>query len=135
MRILLDTHWLYDFMEAPGKLPATARRLLADRNTQLFSSAVSIWEMRLKFHARHRDGARKSRFDPNDVLAALEDLSVPVLAMTPAHAAQPLETPLPHRDPFDELLLVQAQEEGLRLLTHDRLLIGHPLAVSPGTAV
>jgi len=134
VRILLDTHWLYDFMEVPGKLPATARRLLADRNTQLFSSAVSIWEMRLKFHARHRDSARKSRFDPKDVLAALEDLSVPVLAMTPAHAARPLEMPLPHRDPFDELLLVQAQEEGLRLLTRDRLLIGHPLTVSPGEA-
>ena len=52
--------------------------------------------------------------------------------MTPAHAARPLETPLPHRDPFDELLLVQAQEEGLKLLTRDRLLTGHPLAVSPG---
>jgi len=134
VRILLDTHWLYDLMEAPGKLPASEQRLLADRNTQLFSSAVSIWEMRLKFHARHRDGARKSRFDPNDVLAALEDLAIPVLAMTPAHAARPLELPLPHRDPFDELLLVQAQEEGLKLLTHDRLLIGHPLAVSPGAA-
>ena len=121
-------------MEAPGKLLAIEQRLLADRNTQLFSSAVSIWEMRLKFHARHRDGARKSRFDPNDVLAALEDLAIPVLAMTPAHAARPLEVPLPHRDPFDELLLVQAQEEGLKLLTHDRLLIGHPLAVSPAAA-
>ena len=134
MRILLDTHWLFDFMEAPGRLPATARRLLADRDTQLFSSAVSIWEMRLKSHARHRDGARKSRFDPKDVLAALEDLSVPVLAMTPARSARPLETPLPQRDPFDELLLVQAQEEGLKLLTRDRRLVGHPLTVSPGAA-
>ena len=48
--------------------------------------------------------------------------------------ARPLETPLPHRDPFDELLLVQAQEEGLRLLTHDRLLLGHPLVVSANAA-
>ncbi len=134
MRILLDTHWLYDFMEAPGKLTAAEQRFLADRRTQLFSSAVSIWEMRLKFHARHGSGARKSRFDPNDVLAALEDLAIPVLAMTPAHAARSLETPLPHRDPFDELLLVQAQEEGLKLLTQDRLLTGHPLAVSPHAA-
>ena len=134
MRILLDTHWLYDFMEAPGKLPATEQRFLADRRTQLFSSAVSIWEMRLKLHARHRSGARKSRFDPNDVLAALEALAIPVLAMTPAHAARSLEVPLPHRDPFDELLLVQAQEEGLKLLTQDRLLIGHPLAVPPDAA-
>ena len=119
-------------MEAPGKLTAAERRFLADRNTQLFSSAVSIWEMRLKFHARHRDGGRKSRFDPSDVLASLEDLAVPVLALTAAHAARPLEIPLSHRDPFDQLLLVQAQEEGLRLLTRDRRLLVHPLAVSAG---
>ena len=134
MRLLLDTHWLYAIMPARDRLSAAERLYLADPAVELHVSAVSIWEMRLKFHARHRDGARKSRFDPEDVLSVLEDLSVPVLAMTPAHAARPLETPLPHRDPFDELLLVQAQEEGLRLLTHDRLLIGHPLAVSPGAA-
>ncbi len=118
-------------MPARDRLSAAERLYLADPAAEVRVSAVSICEMRLKFHARHRDGARKSRFDPNDVLAALEDLAIPVLAMTPAHAAQPLETPLRHRDPFDELLLVQAQEEGLKLLTHDRLLIGHPLAVSP----
>ena len=134
MRILLDTHWLYAIMPARDRLSAAERLYLADPAAEIHVSAVSIWEMRLKFHARHRDGARKSRFDPKDVLAALEDLSVPVLALTPAHAAQPLETPLPHRDPFDELLLVQAQEEGLKLLTRDRLLIGHPLAVSPEAA-
>ena len=121
-------------MPARDKLLAAERLYLADPAVEIYVSAVSIWELRLKFHARHRDGARKSRFDPNDVLAALEGLAIPVLAMTPAHAARPLETPLPHRDPFDELLLVQAQEEGLKLLTRDRLLTGHPLAVSPGAA-
>ncbi len=134
MRLLLDTHWLYAIMPARDKLSVAERLYLADPAAEIHVSAVSIWEMRLKFHARHRDGARKSRFDPKDVLAVLEDLAIPVLAMTPAHAAQPLETPLPHRDPFDELLLVQAQEEGLKLLTRDRLLIGHPLAVPPPAA-
>ena len=121
-------------MPARDKLSAAERLYLADPAAEIHVSAVSVWEMRLKFHARHRDGARKSRFDPKDVLAVLEDLAIPVLAMTPAHAAQPLETPLPHRDPFDELLLVQAQEEGLKLLTRDRLLIGHPPAVPPPAA-
>jgi len=134
VRLLLDTHWLYAIMPARDRLSAAERLYLADPAAEIHVSAVSIWEMRLKFHARPRDGARKSRFDPNDVLAALEDMAIPVLSMTPAHAAQPLEVPLPHRDPFDELLLVQAQEEGLKLLTHDRLLTGHPLAVSPGAA-
>jgi PIN domain nuclease of toxin-antitoxin system len=38
--------------------------------------------------------------------------------------------PLPHKDPFDELLLMQAQEEGLRLLTREARLVAHPLAIS-----
>ena len=50
--------------------------------------------------------------------------------MTARHAACDLETPIDHKDPFDEMLLVQAQEEGLSLLTDDRRLIGHPFAIT-----
>ena len=51
--------------------------------------------------------------------------------MTMIHAARRLEVPIAHRDPFDELLLVQAQDESLKLLTMDRPLVGHPLTVTP----
>ncbi len=53
------------------------------------------------------------------------------MALTPDQAAASLKHPTPHRDPFDEILLIQAQELGVRLLTRDRLLIGHPLALMP----
>lgn len=130
MRVLLDTSYLYDFMEAPGEFFDFELRILVARDAQFFVSAVSIWEMRLKFHARHLSGARKSRFDPNDAVAALKEQDVAFLPMTILHAARSLETPLGHRDPFDELLLVTAQEEGLKLLTIDRQLVGHPLALT-----
>ncbi len=52
-----------------------------------------------------------------------------ILPLTPDHAITPLDTPLAHTDPFDELLLVQAQVEGLRFLTRDSKLLDHPLAV------
>ncbi len=130
MRVLLDTIYLYRFMEATTALTENDRRFLAVREVQLHASAVSIWEMRLKHGARYASGERKSRFDPNDVIPVLENQGVTFLPMTIRHAAGRLETPLGHRDPFDELLLVQAQEEGLRLLTVDRLLADHPLAVS-----
>ena len=130
MRVLLDTSYLYDFMEAPGEFFDFELRILVARDAQFFVSAVSIWEMRLKYHARHPSGARKSRFDPEDAVAALEEQGVTFLPMTILHAARPLETPLAHRDPFDELLLVTAQEEGLKLLTVDRQLAGHPLALT-----
>ena len=130
MRILLDTTYLYRFMEATAALTESDRRFFGARELQLYASAVSIWEMRLKHSARHASGERKSRFDPNDVIPVLENQGVTFLPMTIRHAARALETPLGHRDPFDELLLVQAQEEGLKLLTVDRLLVSHPLAVS-----
>ena len=86
--------------------------------------------MRLKHNARHRSDRRKSRFSPEDVIVALEDQDVTFLPMTMLHAARQLRTPLDHKDPFDELLLVQAQEEDLRLLTANGRLTGHPLAMS-----
>lgn len=117
-------------MEAPGKLLEAERRFFQSGELELYVSAVSIWEMRLKHGARHRSGTRKSHFDPADVIAVLEGQEVTLLPMTAAHAARTLETPLDHKDPFDELLLVQAQEENLKLLTADRLLVGHPLAIT-----
>ena len=131
MRVLLDTSYLFDLMGASGRFRDAERRFFERHAARLYVSAVSIWEMRLKYHARHGSGDRKSRFDPEDVVAALEQHNVTFLPMTPAHAAGKLEVSIPHRDPFDELLLVQAQEEGLKLLTHDRRLVDHPLTVTP----
>jgi PIN domain nuclease of toxin-antitoxin system len=54
--------------------------------------------------------------------------NIDFLPLTAAHATAPLHEPLSHRDPFDEILLVQAQVEGLKLLTRDARLVGHPLA-------
>ena len=93
-------------------------------------SAVSIWEMRLKYHAVRASGERKSPFDPAEVVAALEGLDITFLTMTERHAARALDASLFHKDPFDELLLVQAQEEGLKLLTRDRQIVGHPLDIT-----
>ena len=53
MRVLLDTSYLYDVMEAPGKFLGPERRFLAAREVRIHVSAVSIWEMRLKHTARH----------------------------------------------------------------------------------
>ena len=130
VRVLLDTSYLYDLMEAPGKLLDAERRFFSGRELRLHVSAVSIWEMRLKHSVRHRSGERKNPFDPIDVIAVLEGQDILLLPMTAGHAARALETPLEHKDPFDELLLVQAQEENLKLLTADRRLAGHPLAIT-----
>ncbi len=130
MRLLLDTSYLYDIMDKPGAFLEQERRILAARDAEFHVSSVSLWELRLKYSARHTSGDRKSRFSPEDVITALADQELKFLPMTIAHAVRELDTPIRHKDPFDELLLVQAQEEGLKLLTADKLLVGHPHAVS-----
>ena len=129
MRILLDTSYINRLMMHPARLSDAERLILTNQAIQLYVSAVSIWKMRLKFQSRDSSGTRKSFFDPNVVIKMLEDQDVIFLPMTPSHAARSLETPIAHKDPFDEILLVQAQEEGLKLFTIDRQLIEHPLAV------
>ena len=130
MRILVDTFYLYELMAAPQQFGETERRFFDEHEAQLQLSVVSIWEMRLKYHARRASGERKSPFDPNEVVSALEGLDMTFLTMTERHAARELETPLSHKDPFDELLLVQAQAEGLKQLTTDRRMIDHLLAIT-----
>ena len=76
MRVLLDTSYLYDLMESLGLFTEAERRFFDSRAARIYVSAVSIWEMRLKFQARHGSGLRKSRFDPEDVVAALEQHDV-----------------------------------------------------------
>lgn len=131
MRILLDTSYVYALMMARWDLSETEKLIFSSKDIRFHVSAVSVWEMRLKFTARDHSGKRKSEFDPEDVVELLATHDVVLLPVTAGHAACGLKTPIAHRDPFDELLLVQAQQENLKFLTTDRQIIGHPLAISP----
>ena len=128
--VLLDTTYLYRLMASDALFLPSERQYFAEREASVHVSAVSIWEARIKYGARHRSGARKSPFDPESVFETVKRERVVFLPLTPAHAARALEVPLRHKDPFDELLLTQAQVEGLRFLTIDRLLVDHPLAIT-----
>ena len=130
MGVLVDTTYLYALMTSKQLFTASEHEYVKRHNAQVFVSAASIWEMRLKYGSRYRSGARKSTFDPQRVLETLMDVDATFLPLTEVHAAQALEVPLPHKDPFDEILLAQAQAEGLRFLTIDRLLVDHPLAIT-----
>ena len=64
MRILLDTSYIYGLMEAQGRFSDDERRFFDESEAQRRVSAVSIWEMRLKYRAIRASGERKSPFDP-----------------------------------------------------------------------
>lgn len=128
MKLLLDTHIAYWLAVERKALTGHEMATLTSMDHQLLVSAVSIWELRLKWHSFHRSGVRKGPGDPLPVLGALRRIGIEILPLDPETAATPLLAPLDHKDPFDELLLVQAQQSGALLLTRDRLLLAHPLA-------
>ncbi len=128
MRLLLDSHIAIWFATFPVRISAGERERMATAS-EVVISVVAIWEARLKWQSLHASGERKGAIDPAALLTFAENLGWPLLAVSAQHAATELETPIAHRDPFDELLLVQAQVEGLRLLTRDRALRDHPLAL------
>ena len=129
MKLLLDTPIAVWLACADERLNAAERRLLLDGRTQIAFSAVSIWELRLKWNSFHGSGERKGPVDPEDVVAVLRRAGYQELALSADHAAAELSVQISHQDPFDELLLIQAQNEACKLLTRDARLAGHPLAL------
>ncbi len=128
MRLLLDTHIAIWAALDPDALTRTEREEMAAADAPLVLSAVVVWELRLKWHSLHISGEPKGGLDPACIIAFAAAMGWELLPLTAGHAAAKLTQPLPHKDPFDELLLVQAQEEGMRMLTRDAKLVGHPLA-------
>lgn len=127
MSLLLDTHYVYGLSGSPGTISGREAAFLRAYSRPFVVSAVSIWEIRLKWSTFDGSGKRKGPADPKAVLEVLTTDFVDFLLLTPAHAAVELKVPLEHKDPFDEMLLAQAQAEGLKLLSRDRMLVGHPL--------
>jgi len=128
LRLLLDSHIAIWAATDETALTVGEQAAMAAGGLPIVS-AVSIWEARLKWNSLHASGARKGIIAPDLLLAFIEAMEWPLLPLSARHAAAELASPLAHRDPFDELLLVQAQVEGLRLLTRDALLRDHPIAL------
>lgn len=127
MRLLLDTHYLSWMIDATYRLTPAEWRVLSDPEHRLFVSSASIWEVRLKWQRRDREGTRKGTVDPVDALAYVNANAITLAALSGEDCAAMLDTPLAHRDPFDEQLLTHAQRLDAKLFTRDRLLTGHPL--------
>jgi PIN domain nuclease of toxin-antitoxin system len=130
MRLLLDTHFAVWLAAQRDRLKQTELALLMNPDNELWVSSVSIWEIRLKWNSYFKSGSRKGPIDPSQLLALIEKLEIDLLPLLPSQAAATLISPTSHKDPFDELLLVHAQELGLKLLTRDRKLENHPQVLS-----
>ncbi len=117
MRLLLDTQpWLW-MQVAPERFSDHALGLVQDPLTDLVFSAASSWEIAIKYGlGRLPLPAPPAEFVPERI----ESSGVIPLPVEHAHALLVGELPRHHRDPFDRLLVAQAQLEDLTLLTADR---------------
>lgn len=113
MRLLLDTHALLWTLSAPAKLPAAIREGIENPANIVFVSAASAWEMAIK------QARGKLRYPASELVAALRRASLLELPVTVRHAETAARLPPHHRDPFDRMLVAQAQSEGLSLVSRD----------------
>lgn len=129
MRLLLDTHILEWLVRAPALLKAREHAVIADPANVLLVSPVSIWEIRIKWEKWGSDGRRKGLLDPMIALSFIADSAIELTELSAADCAARLAPPLAHNDPFDQMLLIHAQRLGVKLLSRDAALAGHPLVV------
>jgi PIN domain nuclease of toxin-antitoxin system len=122
---LFDTHaWLWAQSE-PERLPKRVRAILDDEARALFFSVASSWEIATK----HGLGRLELPEPPGRYIAGrVVENGLRMVPIEHAHAIRSAELPRKHSDPFDRLLIAQAQLEDLVLITRDRLIKKYAVA-------
>lgn len=122
MRLLLDSHVVVWWSVYPNRLrPATLEAIRAPEN-EIFLSAASTWELGLKI------AKGKLRLPP-DYAERLLGHGFEEMVVTVAHTRDAAALPSLHGDPFDRLLIAQANAEGLVLVTADREIMRYDVPV------
>ena len=112
MTLLLDTHALLWAIGKPDELRPETRSAIVDPGTAVLVSAASTWEIAIK-------RARGKLETPADLAGALADADFTTLPITVEHSLAAGGLPLHHRDPFDRMLIAQAQLGKLTVVTRD----------------
>jgi PIN domain nuclease of toxin-antitoxin system len=116
LRLLLDTHVAIWALASPELLTDKVRDLVGDPRNAVFVSAASVWEIAIK-HALAKRGAPP--FSGAEAIGYFREAGYLLLDVRAEHAAGVETLPSLHGDPFDRLIVAQALEEPLRLVTHD----------------
>src|SRR5664279_1663032 len=103
MRLLLDTHLLLWSLAEPKRLGRDGLAMI--ERSEVYSSAASLWEISIKA------ALGKLKAKPAEILQAIEPAGFSLLAIQGEHAVRVYELGRHHQDPFDRLLIAQAQIE------------------------
>lgn len=124
MKLLLDTNALLWALLEMHRLSPRAIEVMEDDANDVFVSVVSVWEIEIK-------RAKGRLHVPVDIEPSLTAQRFSPLPVTLRHAQAVESLPRHHRDPFDRMLVCQAQLDDLVLITSDRLMQRYPIAVLP----
>ncbi|MGB7685180.1 MAG: type II toxin-antitoxin system VapC family toxin [Solirubrobacterales bacterium] len=126
MRLLLDTDALIWALSWPDRLSKAAAGAIRDPENDVFVSITSPWEIAIK------KALGKLRA-PDDLESQLHGKRITLLPITLRHARAIESLPHHHGDPFDRMLIAQAQIEGLTIVTSDRQMQLYQVALLPAT--
>jgi PIN domain nuclease of toxin-antitoxin system len=127
VKLLLDTHTFIWWDSDPAKLSATAMALCTDPANELIISVTSLWEMQIK----HQLGKLSLRL-PLIIIVAHQQATngMIVLPILPTHVFALDGLPTAHKDPFDRLLVAQANSEGATLVSADAIFKSYPVRMA-----
>ena len=117
MKWLLDTHIILFAMSNSKKLGAAARKILLNPENQLRFSAASLWEISLK------SGMGKLDVEIEVVEEYCREYDIGILPVLPQHIRDLNKVSTVHPDPFDRLLIAQAESTPMYLLTQDEAIL------------
>ena len=117
MRYLLDTHCLLWAIFSPEKLSKSARETIKDSENDISVSVVSFWEISQKYALRKLELTNSA---PEDLPQVTQKMGIEVLPINPHEAASFHKLPrLAHKDPFDRLIIWQAIQRKLTIISSD----------------
>lgn len=121
-RFLLDTHTLLWWLTDSPQLGPRCKAMISDQRNQIFVSAATTWEISIKMSLGKLEA-------PEDMDSVVEDEGFSKLPISLYHGQLAGHLPVIHRDPFDRMLVAQAQAEGLILITADENIAQYNLRI------
>lgn len=123
MNYLLDTHIIIWALTNSKSISDEVRKIILDRNNNIFFSAISPWEVEIK-HQKHAD----FKLTGNQLMFLCDQAYYNFLPISEKHIAElekikKIDDNVIHNDPFDKMLLAQAKAEDMLLITHDKKML------------
>lgn len=122
MRVLLDTHALLWWLDGDSQLSKVARDIIGDEENTILCSAASAWEISTKVRIGKLPGAVEVAAALPQILSQQGFESLPISLV---HGQRAGALPGPHKDPFDRMLVAQAHEQNVPIISNERIFDGY----------